>query len=220
MNINFAQYLIHSGIPTQTVFLLLVLPLIALLVSFFIHVVGIKSYGLYEPIVITYSLYAISPQFLTGLKFGIPVILISWFVSEAIRRVLGKIKISYASKISIKISIASLLMIFFFAIAARFGQNGYITVNFLPVVILITLVEAISLFQLKTDNIRTNLISLQMFLIVIFSYFIITSKAIQNFILAYPYTIIIPILLNIYVGKYRGLRFSEYIRFKDVLKND
>jgi hypothetical protein len=220
MNINFAQYLIGIGLPAETLYLLLVLPFVALLVSFFIQVIGVKSYGLYEPIVVSYSLYSISPDFTKGLLFGLPVIALSWLVSEVTRRLLKKSRIHYASKVSIKISIASIVLIAFLAVATYFGQNGYLTVNILPIVIIISLIEAISLFQLKTDNIRSNLVSLQTIILIIISYFIISNKLIKELLLNNSYLVIVPFFLNIYIGNYRGLRLAEHLRFKDILKND
>jgi hypothetical protein len=38
-------------------------------------------------------------------------------------------------------------------------------------------------------------------------------------IVAYPWIVLITIPINIVLGKWDGLRISEYIRFKEVLKN-
>jgi hypothetical protein len=217
---NFADYLILSGVPGETLYLILALPLIALLVSFFRYFVGLKTFGMYEPIVLAYALYAISADFIIGIKFGLPLIILAWLVSEITKRALEKARLHYIAKVSIKVSIASILYVVALIIAALLGKNGYFTVSPLSVVVIIALIEAVSLFQVKSGNLKTNLISAETMFMAIVSYFIISSRYIQGFFLSYPYFVIIPVVANFFVGKWSGLRLSEYIRFKDVSKDE
>lgn len=217
---NFVEYLITSGVPAESLYLLLALPLIALLVSFFRYFVGLKTFGMYEPIVLAYALYVISPNFWIGLKFGLPLIILAWLVSEVTKRALKKARLHYIAKISIKISIASILYIIALTVAAALGSTGYFTVSPLAVVVIIALIEAVSLFQIKSGNLKTNLISAETLSISLTSYFIISNNFIQNLLLDYPYLIIVPFIANFYVGRWSGLRLSEYIRFKGASKNE
>ncbi len=217
---NFADYLISNGVPGETIYLILALPLIALLVSFFRYFVGLKTFGMYEPIVLAYALYAISANFVIGLKFGLPLIILAWLVSEITKRALEKARLHYIAKVSIKVSIASILYIVALVIAAFFGKNGYFTVSPLPVVVIIALIEAVSLFQVKSGNLKTNLISAETMFMALASYFIVSNKYIQEFFLSYPYIVVAPLVANFFVGKWSGLRLSEYVRFKGALKDE
>ncbi len=217
---NLAHYLISGGIPQETIFLLLSLPFIALLVSFFRHFVGVKTFGMYEPIVIAYSLYFVSTDFFVGLKFGLPIIFLAWMVSEILKRVFEKSKLHYISKVSLKISIASIVILGLLALAVYFGKNGYFTVSALPIVIILTLVESISLFQIKAGSMKTNIITLETLIVALLSYAFISSNWIQLYIINNYYLILIPLLGSYYVGKWKGLRISEYLRFKNSLKDD
>jgi len=217
---NLSQYLISNGIPETTVFLLLALPFISLIVGFFRHFVGIKTFGMYEPIVIAYSLFFISQDFWVGLKFGLPIILIAWLVSEILKRLLEKTRLHYISKVSLKISIASILMLALLVAAVYFDKNGYFTVSALPIVILITLVESLSLFQIKAGSMKANILSLETLSVSILSYLILSANSLQSFLVATPYIVILPIIGNLFVGKWEGLRLSEYLRFRNSMKND
>lgn len=220
MNINFAQYLIAGGINADTVFLILILPFVALLVSFFRHFIGLKTFGMYESLILAYALYFISPNFIIGLKFGLPIIFIAWMVSEITRRALDKVRLHYISKVSLKISIASILILALFAIAAYYNRTGYYTVSALPIVIILALVESVSIFQIKKGNLKTNLISLETLIVSLIAYFIISSKTVESFLLHNSYIVILPIFGNFLVGRWSGLRLSEYSRFKNIFKND
>lgn len=217
---NFADYLITQGVPSENLYLILVLPLIALLVSFFRYFVGLKTFGMYEPIVLAYALFLISPDFLVGLKFGLPLIFLAWLVSEITKRALEKARLHYIAKVSIKVSIASVLYIIALLLAAVLGKNGYFTVNPFAVVAIIALIEAVSLFQIKSGNLKTNLISIETMFMAIASYFIISNRYIEDFFLGFPYIVILPIVANFFVGKWSGLRLSEYVRFKDTTKDE
>lgn len=217
---NFANYLISQGVPAENLYLVLVLPLIALLVSFFRYFVGLKTFGMYEPIVLAYALFLISPEFLVGLKFGLPLIFLAWLVSEITKRALEKARLHYIAKVSIKVSIASVLYVVALLVAAGIGKNGYFTVNPFAVVAIIALIEAVSLFQIKSGNLKTNLISMETMFMAIVSYFIISNRYIEDFFLGFPYIVILPIIANFFVGKWSGLRLSEYIRFKDTTKDE
>lgn len=220
MLFDFVEYLINSGVPAENLYLLLALPLVALLVSFFRYFVGLKTFGMYEPIVLAYALYVISPNFWIGLKFGLPLIVLAWLVSEVTKRLLRKARLHYIAKISIKISIASILYLVALTVAAMLGSTGYFTVSPLAVIVIIALIEAVSLFQIKSGSLKTNLISAETLFISITSYFIISNNFIQNFLLEYPYFVVAPFIANFYVGKWSGLRLSEYIRFKGASKNE
>jgi hypothetical protein len=217
---NFINYLTSAGIPQETVFLLLILPFVAFLVSFFRHFVGVKTFGIYEPIVVAYSLYFISSDFWVGVKFGLPIIILAWIVSEVLKRVLAKSKLHYISKVSLKISIASIVILGLLALAVYFDKNGYFTVSALPIVIILTLIESISLFQIKSGGLRTNIITAETFVVAIMSYALIASNLVQNFIIGYPFLVIVPLIGSYFIGKWKGLRLSEFIRFRNSLKDD
>lgn len=220
MNINFAQYLITGGIQADTVFLILILPFVALLVSFFRHFIGLKTFGMYESLILAYALYFISPNFLIGLKFGVPIIFIAWLVSELTRRALDRVRLHYISKVSLKISIASILVLALLALAAFYDRTGYYTVSAFPVVIILTLVESVSIFQIKKGDLKTNLISLETFIVAVISYFVISNGVINTFLLKNSYLVFLALFGNFLVGRWSGLRLSEYIRFNNIFKND
>ncbi|MDD3481175.1 MAG: 7TM domain-containing protein [Patescibacteria group bacterium] len=217
---NFAQNLINQGVSEELVYLLLMLPFGAFIVSFFRYYIGLKTFGMYETIMIAFAFYFISPNFVTGLKFGLPLIILAWLVSELFRRGLRGVRLHYVSKISLKISIAALLMIMALWVLSYFGQNGYFTVDPLPIIIILALVESVTLFKVKFGDLRANLSSLETLVVSTLTYGVLTLPVSKEYIILYPYLVILPILGSILIGRFSGLRLSEYIRFKNVKRND
>jgi hypothetical protein len=217
---DFSSYLIQNGVATQTVFLLLALPFLALLVSFSRQLIGLKTFSMYEPLVLAYALYFISPSFIDGLKIGLPIIVIAWAVSEITRRVLEKFRLHYISKVSLKISLAAVIILGLMSFAAYFNLVAFTTVNPFAVILLITLVESVSLFQVKIGSLKTNLVSLETLLVAVFSYLFLASVWVSQTLINYPYLVFLPIFLNFFVGRLQGLRLSEFVRFREIFKND
>lgn len=217
---NFSSYLIQNGVGMQTVFLLLALPFLALLVSFSRQLIGLKTFSMYEPLVLAYALYIISPNFVEGLKIGLPIIFIAWAVSEITRRVLEKFRLHYISKVSIKLSLASIIILGLMTFAAYFNLVSFTSVNPFAVILLITLVESVSLFQVKIGSLKTNLVSAETLLVAIVSYLFLASVWVEGKLIAYPYVVFLPIFLNFFVGRLQGLRLSEFVRFREIFRND
>lgn len=216
---NFSSYLIQNGVSMQTVFLLLALPFLALFVSFSRQLIGLKTFSMYEPLVLAYALYFISPTFVEGVRIGLPIIFIAWAVSEITRRVFEKFRLHYISKVSLKLSLASIIILGLMSFAAYYNLVSFTKVNAFAVILLITLVESVSLFQVKIGSLKTNLVSMETLLVAILSYMFLASTWVETKLIASPYLVFIPIFLNFFVGRLQGLRVSEFIRFRDIFKN-
>jgi len=217
---NFADYLISQGVPAETLYLILMLPFLGLIVGFLRYFVGIKTFGVYEPVVLAYALYAISPYFWIGLKFGLPLIILAFLAGEITKRVLKSVQLHFMTKISIKIGLVSILYIGILLLAARFNNNGYFTVNPLSFVIIITMLEAVSLFRIKVGNFKANIVGLGTFTMAILSYAVLSAQGVKTFILLYPWVILATVFVNFMIGRYQGLQVTEYVRFKSVIKDD
>jgi len=220
MNINFSDYLIGNGVSELMVYMLLALPFVALLVSFIRQFIGIKAFSIYEPLVLSYSLFFLAPDFATGLKYGIPIIALAWGVSELTRRLLDQTRLHYISKVSIKISLASLAMLAALSFAAYFRKAGFYSINMLAVIIILTMIESVNLFRVKKGDVAANIISLETLLITFLCYSLLSFKPFEELLLERSYLVVLAIVGEIFVGRWKGLRLSEYIRFRDIFKND
>lgn len=220
MDLNFSHYLTSNGVEEMKVFMLLALPFVALLVSFIRQFIGIKAFSIYEPLVLAYSLFYLAPDFATGLKYGLPIVALAWFVSELSRRLLDQTRLHYISKVSIKISLASIAMLGALSFAAYYGKAGFYSINMLAVVIILTMIESVNLFRVKKGDTATNIISLETLVITFLCYALLSFKGFENLLLNHSYLVLLAVAGEIMVGRWKGLRLSEYIRFRDVFKND
>jgi len=105
-----------------------------------------------------------------------------------------------------------------------FGSNmkrtGLASVSIFPILIMITLVEKFVAVQIEKGNKTAIILALETLVISVFGYYIASWQSLREFILAYPWIIILTLPINIFLGKWTGLRVTEYLRFRSILKKN
>ncbi|MBU1446513.1 PKD domain-containing protein [Patescibacteria group bacterium] len=209
----FVNYLVDSGIPANTVVLILLLPIIATIVAFMKQVVGLTTFGVYTPSIITLSFWIL------GLKFGITMILMIFLVGAAMRYLLKQYRLLYIPKMAIVFSAVSLIVLAMLIISIRFKlfDAQFFSLSIFPMLILATLTEKFVNIQSNKGFLRALVLSLETVFVSIIAYLAI--DALKGFILIYPEIILATIFINIFLGRWTGLRIVEYVRFRDVLRH-
>ena len=208
------QYMINQGVPKETVVLLLMLPIIAMIITFARQIIGIKGFGIYTPLIITFAFIA------TGLKYGLAFFIVILFVGTMTRLIVKKFRLLYLPRMAIILTAVALSMLFLFLEGARSGREGLITVSIFAILIMITLVEKFITTQIKLGAKGAIFLTSETLVLSIVCYWIASWSWLQNLSLAYPLGIILgSIAINILLGKWTGLRLTEYFRFKEIIKN-
>jgi len=208
-----AQYMISQGVPKETIVLLLMLPIVAMVIAFARQVIGIKGFGIYTPLIITFAFLA------TGLKYGLALFIVILFVGTTTRLIVKKFRLLYLPRMALILTAVALAMIFLFLEGARSGREGLITVSVFAILIMITLVEKFITTQIKLGAKGAIFLTSETLALSIVCYWVASWLWLQNLILAYPFGIIfISIGINILLGKWTGLRLTEYFRFKELIK--
>jgi hypothetical protein len=142
----FVNLLINNGIPDNTIVLLLLLPVIATVVSFMKQVVGVTTFGIYTPSIITLSFLII------GIQAGLLTLAAAIIVGTLVRQALKKVRMLFVPKMAIVITIVSLTL-FLILIASTylgFFDTEFLSIAIFPMLILSTLVE--KFVSVKTDE--------------------------------------------------------------------
>ena len=205
--------LIKSGIPKETLYVLLIIPIIATLVIIAKQIIGIITFDLYILAFSIISLIAI------GSIYGILILVIIFIFDTIIRHLLKPVNIHYIAKTGISISIISLLIIYFmFFIKNTVGINTSLPIY--PILILILLTNSLSLNKIKKGDKKASLMYIESVIFIILVYFLIASNLVKTMIFDFPYISIFAILFDLYLGKITSLRLSEIIKFKNIIKDN
>jgi len=213
---NFASYavnfMINRGVPTNTILLILMLPIVATIIAFARQILGIKAFGIYIPSVVALSFVA------TGLKYGFAIFILIIVFGTLIRLVLQKIRMLHLPRIAIVLSLVSIAILAMLAEGAYRGRTGLIAVSIFPMLIMIMLVEQFVNVQAEKGARTAIKLTTETLILSVICYFIVTWQTLRTLIIAYPELIFITLALNFGLGKWTGLRVSEYFRFRRVIK--
>ncbi|HMN19614.1 MAG TPA: 7TM domain-containing protein [Candidatus Moranbacteria bacterium] len=207
-------YFIERGVPLETVALLLMLPIVVTLIAFFRQVVGIKAFGIYTPAIVTFAFLAV-PQ----LRYGVVVFVAVVFVGMLMRYALRKLRILYLPRVAITLSIVAFAILSLLALGGSMQRTGLAAVSIFPILIMITIVEKFVVTQIEKGDRAAIILALETLVISLAGYALASWSFLGNLVLSHPWIVLVTIPVNIFLGKWDGLRITEYIRFREVFKN-
>jgi hypothetical protein len=205
---------VAAGVPANTIVLLLLLPIMTFVIAFSRNVVGIRGFGIFLPAALSVVFVA------TGPIIGIGLFLIIVAVSTIVRLTLRKlnIKLQYLPRMSFILwaVVIGVLGILFLAPVLKFPALS--NVSIFAVLILVLLSEDFTRVQLG-KSIRTALnLTFETLLLSLISFFFLTLKPLQGFVLLNPEISLIGIAaLDLLLGQYTGLRVMEFYRFRKLI---
>lgn len=206
---------VKSGIPANTIVLLLLLPLVAFLIAFSRNVIGIRGFGIFLPASLSVVFVAIGP--VVGVILFLIIVAISTVVRMVLRKL--KLKLQYLPRMSLILwaVVVSVLSVLFLSPVINF--SGLNNVSIFAVLILILLAEDFIRVQLGKSAKTALSLTAETLILSMISYLFLTLKPIQSFVLLNPEISLLGALIGDFVlGKYTGLRVMEFYRFRKLLK--
>jgi hypothetical protein len=208
------SYFVAQGVPLDTVILLFMLPIIVTLIAFFRQVVGFKAFGIYTPAIVTFAFLAI-PQ----LRYGVAIFLSVILMGMLMRFALKGLRILYLPRVAITLSIIAFAILMLLSFGGALHRTGLASVSIFPILIMITLVEKFVATQIEKGNRAAMEMAAVTLIISVLGYYLASWPLLIRTIVTYPWLILFTVPVNIFLGKWDGLRLNEYIRFREVLKN-
>ncbi|HSX40681.1 MAG TPA: 7TM domain-containing protein [Candidatus Saccharimonadales bacterium] len=208
----YVQQSVRVGVPIDTVLLLLLMPLLATIVVFFRHVIGIPSLGILVPIALSITLLS------TGITIGLLLLAIIIIASLFARVLFQRVRIIQLAKVALSLFVMS---IFIFATLTFSASSRTLTstqLSIFPVVLLILVSERIVAVQLERSAKEMTQITLLTIALGILGFLLLSSTAVRDIVLLYPETILLLLPINWIIGRYFGLRLTEYFRFIPVIR--
>jgi hypothetical protein len=208
------------GVPLSTVTLILVLPIVVTIITFFRQIVGIKAFGIYTPAMITFAFLSIGLQagnLAKGVKYGTAIFVMVILVGTISRIILRRFRLLYLPRMAIVITLVSFATLGVLILGGALNRTGLAEVSIFPILIMITLVEKFVATQIEKGSRTAIVLSVETLLISIISYYIISWQSLLSLVQQYPMVILLTILVNMFLGRWTGLRLMEYFRFKDLI---
>lgn len=204
------QYAVRQGVPANTIMLILLLPFLATIVAAFRHIIGVPSLGLLVPIAFSITLLA------TGISAGAILLAAILLASGAARIILKRLRIMQLPKMALSMLVVAIFIFIALTGSAGAGLLAVRQLSIFPILLFILLSDRIVALLLERTMIETVQITLITLILGLLGFFLLSFEPIQRFILLYPETIFLLIPINIIIGRYFGLRVTEYFRFAPV----
>ena len=207
------QQIVNFGIPQTTVALVLMLPIVATFIAFARQVIGIRGFGIYITLIVAFAFVA------TQLKYGLVIFFVVVLTGTFFRVLIRKIRILYLPRMAIILTGVTLAVFLMFLLGSYLKIEGLQAISIFPILITTLIVERFVAAQIERDAKTAVLMTLETLILAIFSYFIINWAFLQQLLLNFSLiSIVLVFLLNYGLGKWTGLRVSEYFRFRELLE--
>jgi len=221
MNPVIEALIVEQNIPQTSILLLLMLPIVATIIAFWRQIIGLRTFGIYAPIVITFAFYELGItdngiSLMRGLKYGWALALVVFIAAAFAHELTKKIRLHYLPKMSIVLSIVALAVFAMLILASYLNRSGFISVDILPLLLMITVSEQLISIYIKKGRKVTYILTLGTLFISTLIFILISWDKVQDLVLRYPHLVLITFIINLIIGKWIGFRLNEYLRFKNL----
>lgn len=200
-------------LPLQTMFTtILLIPIGALVLSLARNIIGVPTFGIFTPILLT--LFFKETSFGFGMLFFFVVVLIG--ILE--RYVLDKFYLLAVPRLSIILTLIIMLMLGYSFYSVEMTSISQKHLAFFPIVIVTTIIERLSIQLAEEGVVNTLKTLLGTLVIVVLVYSLYFISPLEMFMFTNPELLLTVIGLLILIGKYKGYRISEFLRFRDLVR--
>jgi len=215
---NFLKYAIRgavaSGVPANTLVLLILLPGVATIIAAARHLVGLRGFGIFLPAALSIVFLATGP--IVGIGLFLVIVVVSTFGRIVLRK--SKIKLQYLPRMSFILLLVVLGIMGILFMAPLIGREELAKVSIFPVLILVLLSEEFSRVQLgKSAQVAINLAT-ETLILSLLSYIFLALRPVHELALLNPEAFLLSVaIIDLLIGKYVGLRLVEYWRFRKLI---
>lgn len=207
---------VESGVPANTIVLLLLLPVVATVIAATRQIIGIRGFGIFLPAALSVTFVAIGP--ILGLILFITIVVISTLVRMITRKL--KLKLQYLPRMALILWFVSFGILGILFASPLINYSPLKNVSIFPVLVLTLLTEDFTRIQLGKSIKTAVAITYQTIVLSLISYLFLTLAPLQRYVLLNPeISLGVTFILDILLGRYLGLRFMEYQRFRKLIGN-
>lgn len=211
------SYLSLHSLPLNqqsSFYIILLIPIGTLLLSFSRNIIGVNSFGIFTPIIL--SLFFIETSFLIGMAFFSLIVIIGF----AQRFILDKFYLLAVPRLSILLTLVIMVYLMtslIFSHEFSLGSDNA-ALNYFPIVIITIFIERFSVTFIEEGFKSTLKTLVGTLFISILCYLIFRSQFLRLILFNHPELLFAVIGLNFMIGSYKGYRLTELLRFQEMTK--
>ncbi len=199
------------GLSLAVLKVLLLVPVGGFITVIFRNIIGLEPFGTFLP-----TLIASAAQE-TGLVWGILSFFLVIGVCAVARAVFESFKITRTPKLAIIMIFVVGTMLALTYLGLTFNLHNLVFVSLFPVVVLTMTVERFSRTVVEDGMPAALLRSVVTGFAILSCYAIISLKSLSLVLMTFPEALLFLVALNLWVGRWAGVRVTEYWRFRHLL---
>lgn len=186
---------------------LLLLPLGALIVSFFRQVIGVQTFGTFMPVLIALAFRE------TGLFYGVCFFLGIISIGLIARHYVDRLQLLMVPRLSAILCVVVMFLVLFMLLNKEQTIPLGISVALFPVVIIVMFIERMSTIM-DEQGVRPAIIGCGgSVLVACLIYLCTMNPVVQHIVFTFPEHLLAVLGLCLMIGRYNGFKLTEYWRF-------
>lgn len=202
---------VRSLVPLAALNFILIIPLIAFFLVIIRNVIGLETFGTFSPMLLSLAFLS------TGLVWGFAVFTVIVGIGVGLRFALQRLRLHLVSRVAILIAVVAVSMVGLIVIGAAFGVGSLLHASIFPMVIMANTIESFSNTQLERGTAEAMRLTRNTLVVATCSYIGIEESGLKPLVLAFPELLVGVIGVELLLGRWRGLRLLEYLRFRGLL---
>lgn len=210
-SINLAVLLQSLNLSNQAIVILLLFPVCTLLITFLRNVVGLKTFGIFMPMLIA------AACLFSGLMVGLIGFSVLLMIAWGVHTLLDLMRILKTARLSIVITIITTLFVVGLWMVESQYRMAFGVLAVFPVVIISFVAERIhqtASHQHWGDILRMSLGTL---ITIGCCFLVMKSVLVQGVFALFPAVFLLVLAAQLYIGSWSGLRVTEVFRFRTLL---
>jgi hypothetical protein len=207
---------VASGVPANTLVLLLLLPIVAFVIAFTRNIIGVRGFGIFLPAALSVVFVAMGP--VVGIGLFLVIVVVSTAMRLALRKL--KVKLQYLPRMAFILwaVVLGVLGVLFLAPIVKFTDLA--NVSIFAVLFLVLLAEDFTRVQLG-KSVKTALnLTFETLILSLISFLFLTFQPLQQYVLLNPeISLLLVAGADLLLGKYTGLRVMEFYRFRKLIRS-
>lgn len=216
---NFLRYFmeraVKQGVPANTLVLIILFPLAVTLVAASRHLIGIRGTGILTPALLAVAFLA------TGVWAGVILFGLTLAVTIVSRSLLKNFRLQYLPRVALLLWFVSAGVLSVMFVAGEWGYDNLTSIGIFPILILMLLSETFIDLQSGRSAGEARALIIQTVGLAIITSLILGWEMVQRAVILAPEMIFFGLaIIDIFMGKYTGLRLSEYLLFGRIVKDE
>ncbi len=199
---------VAQGVPSNVIYLLLAFPFIVFIIAFAREALGFSAFGIYTPAMVATAFLIL------GIEFGLMVFLIVVLVGWGVRWLVDRVELLFIPRTGLVLSTLALSFLIGIGALLYFQSPATIALAIFPMLVMSTVTEKFMAAFAEEGLSHALWGVVRTVVVVVAAYYAVTWTQFANFITSTPEYVFVPLIALFILGKFTGLRLSEYFRFK------